>query len=113
MQSPDHINTVTSVSSSILTIIAPHAGNLAKETSPESQISLHAIFVQVSLRNNKLKLNIDVGTSGNRSHRILVILARKMIWTYWVTMWRRFLTQADLEGAAENLSRGSQFNIQL
>ena len=69
----------------------PTSGNLARETTPVSLTSLHAMFVQVSLRNSKLRLNIDVGTSGNRSHRILVILARKMILTYWVTMWRRFL----------------------
>ena len=34
--------------------------------------------------NSKLRLSIGVGTSGNRRHWILVILARK-------TMWRRFL----------------------
>ena len=87
----DHLNAVTSVSSSTPTIIAPHAGNLARETIPVSPISLYAIFVQVSLRNSRLRLNIGVGTSGNRRHRILVILARKVIWTYWVMMWRRFV----------------------
>ena len=57
MQSQDHLNAVTSVFHSILTIIAVHAGNLARETSPVSLSSLHAIFVQVSLRNSKSKLS--------------------------------------------------------
>ena len=77
---PYHLNVVTSVSSLIPTFIAPHAGNLAREMTPVSQISLHAIFVQVSLRTSKSKLNIDVSTSGKRRHRILVLLAGKMIW---------------------------------
>ena len=58
--------------------------------SSKGVTSLHAIFVQVSLRNSKLRSNIGVSTSRNRRHWILVILARKMILTYWVTMWRRF-----------------------
>ena len=49
-------NECTSVSSSISKIIAPHAGNLARETTPVSQISLHAIFVPVTLRNLNIKL---------------------------------------------------------
>ena len=89
-QSPDQLNAVTSVFCSIPTIIAPHAGNLT-EMTPASQINLHAISMQVSLRNSKLRLNTGVGMSGNRRHRILAILARKMIWTYWVMTWRRFL----------------------
>ena len=102
MQSQDHLNTITSVFHLILTIIAPHAGNLGRETTPVSLNSLHAIFVLVSPRNSRSKLSIGVGTSGNRRHRILAILARKMILTYWVTMWRRFLA-LKLLGAAENL----------
>ena len=91
MQSQDHLNAVTSVFHLILTIIAPHAGNPAREMTPVSPMILHAIFVQVSLRNSNLRLSIGVGTSGNRRHWILVILERKEILTFWVMMWRRFL----------------------
>ena len=28
---------------------------------------------------------------GNKRYRILIILVRMMIWTYWGTMWRHFL----------------------
>ena len=88
-QSQDHLNAVTSVFHSVLTIIAPHAGNLARETTPVSLISLHAISVVVSLRNRKTKLNMDVGILENRRYRILILA--KMILTYWVTMGMRFL----------------------
>ena len=47
-----------------------------------SQINLRAIFVQVSLKNSKLRLSTDVGISGNRRHRIPAILVKMMIWTY-------------------------------
>ena len=58
---------------------------------PASQINLHAISVQISLKNNKLKSNTDVGMQGNKRHRIPAILVKMMIWTYWRMMWRRFL----------------------
>ena len=56
MQSPDHLNAGIFVSFLIHTIIAPHAGNLAKGMTPASQIHLHAISVQISLKKNKLKI---------------------------------------------------------
>ena len=49
-----------------------------------SLISLLAISVLVSSRHSKSKLNIDVGISENRRHRILTLA--KMILTFWVTM---------------------------
>ena len=39
----------------------------------------------------KIKLRRRKTETGNRRHRILVILARKMIRTYWMMMWRCFL----------------------
>ena len=66
MHSPDHLNAGTSVSCLIPTIIAPHAGNLAKEMTPASQISLLAISVQISLKNSNLRLSIDVSMSENK-----------------------------------------------
>ena len=79
MQSPDLLNAVTSssVSRLIPTTIAPHAGNLAKEMTPASQINLHAISVQVSLKNSKLRLSTDVGMSGSRGHWIKICISHK------------------------------------
>ena len=67
-----------------------------------SPISLHEIFVLVCLRNSKLRLNIGVGTSGNRMDPCntskeddLDLLGDDV---------EAFSgSQADLEGAAKNL----------
>ena len=56
MQSQDHLNAFTSVFHSILTIIAPHAGNLAREMTPVSLSCLHAIFVQVFPEEQQIKI---------------------------------------------------------
>ena len=102
MQSQDHLNAVTSVFHSILTIIAPHAGNLAREMTPVSLSCLHAIFVIVSLRNSRSKLNIDVGISGNRRRRILANTSKEDDLDLLGDDVEAFSgSQADLEGAAE------------
>ena len=88
MQNQDHLNAVTSVFFLILTISAPHAENLARETTRFSLISLHAISVLVSPKNNKSKSNIDVSILENRRHRILILT--KMILTYWEMTGMRF-----------------------
>ena len=61
VQSPDHPNAGIFVSFPIHTIISLHAGNLAKGMTPASQIHFHAISVQISLKNNKLKPSTDGG----------------------------------------------------
>ena len=101
MLSPDHLNVVTSVSSSIPTIIAPHAGNLARETIPVSPISLHAIFVQLSLRNSKFRSSIDLRKqkasdpcNTSKEHDLDLLGDNVEAFSG---------SQADLEGAAENL----------
>ena len=79
-----HLNAVTSAIHSIPTITALPAGNLAKVTTPVSLISFLAISVIVSLRNNRSKLNIDIGILVSRSRRIQILA--KMTLTFWGTM---------------------------
>ena len=64
------------------TIIAPHAGNLARETTSVTNQSPCNICASFS-EEQQIKIK----------HRRWYVrkLARKVIWTYWVTMWRRFL----------------------
>ena len=100
-QRQDNLNAVTSAIHSIPSITALPVGNLARETTPVSLTSLPAISVIVSLRNSRLNLNIDVCVSGSRRHRIPILA--KMILT-WGDDGDAFSgSQADLEGAAENL----------
>ena len=86
VQSPDHLNAGTSV---FLFDYCPTCKESGKGDDPcvtnQSPCNICSSFSE------EQQINIDVGMSGNRRHRIRVILARKMIWTYWVTMWRHFL----------------------
>ena len=104
MQSPDNLNAGTSVSCLIPPIIAPHAGNLGKEMTPASQINLHAISVQISLKNSKLKLSTDVGMSGNKRHSDPCNTSKDDDLDLLGEDVEAFSgSQTDLEGAADNL----------
>ena len=86
---PDPRETLPRSSTTVLGMDEEKGQEELRPRGPSAMLPLNPILV--SPRNSKSKLSIGVGTSGNRRHRILVILARKMILTDWGTMWRRFL----------------------
>ena len=102
MQSPDQLNAGTFVSFSIPTIIALHAGNLAKEITPASQINLHAISAifseqqQIKIKHRRRYVMKQKSSDPcNTSKDDLDLLGDDV---------ERFSgSQADLEGAADNL----------
>ena len=96
MQSPDHLIGGTFVSCLIPTIIASHAGNLAKEMTPASQINLHAISVQIFLKNSKLSGICQESDPCNTSKDDDLALLGDDVEVFSGS-------QADLEGAADNL----------
>ena len=103
MQSPDHLNVITSVSSSIPTIIAPHAGNLARETTPcvtnQSPCNICANFSkeqQIKIKHRRQYIRKQASDPCNTSKEDDLDLLGDDVEAFSGS-------QVDLEGAAENL----------
>ena len=103
MQRPDHLNAITSVSSSILSIITPHAGNLATEMSPcvtnQSPCNICASFSeqQIKIKHRRRYVRKQKASDPcNTSKEDDLDLLGDDVEAFSGS-------QADLEGAAENL----------
>ena len=104
MQSQDHLNSVTSVFHSILTIIAPHAGNMAWETTPcvtnQSPCNICGSFSeeqQIKIKHRRWYIRKQKASDPcNTSKEDDLDLLGDDVEAFSGS-------QADLEGAAENL----------